>query len=319
MQAESQMVPIEEMNDSDVAEEQVFSQWVNRRLALYQAMEQQVQTGVAHLLQLANEFTVRMGKETDDLLSRYRQQRLELQSQLEALRQEAQRSRQEMADERRAHAMHIAKVRQQEEAEIARRHREAQAAIEAEQAAARAEREELLRQAYAERDHVLAETRALSARLAELQRSLQQLAGLGLGVVANLSSAPVEISSPPEKNGRVESAPAEAAADPVGADEESEPDHDDAQASEPLIQLVIEGVENTSTATTLVEMLESRPEFEEVNLMVFEEPTLHLAVRPTPGTSIATVLERDFMETFEVVIQNEEIIHLCLRLQPESA
>src|SRR5690606_1002705 len=111
MQAESQMVPIEEMNDSDVAEEQVFSQWVNRRLALYQAMEQQVQTGVAHLLQLANEFTVRMGKETDDLLSRYRQQRLELQSQLEALRQEAQRSRQEMADERRAHAMHIAKVR----------------------------------------------------------------------------------------------------------------------------------------------------------------------------------------------------------------
>src|SRR5690606_17179518 len=244
------------------------------------------------------------------LLSRYRQQRLELQSQLEALRQEAQRLKQEMADEQRAHAMHMAKVRQQEEEELARRRREVLAAIEAEQAAARAEREELLRQAYAERDRVLAEIRALSARLAELHRSLQQLAGSGM-VAALLNSASADTSSPQVEDGREESAPA-------GTNEENEPDRGDARASDPLIQLVIEGVESLSAARALVEMLESSSKFEEVTLLVFEEPTLHLAVQPAPGVSVTTVLERDFSETLEIVIRGEEIIHLCPRLQPQS-
>jgi hypothetical protein len=161
----------------DGAELQIFSQWTSRRLALYQDMQQQVQTSITQLMQLSSEFTMQLEEEVNSQLARYWSARASHQQELEEMRQAMNDLRMLMAQEQQAHRDTLATTRQEEEARLAQERQTAQSEIEGRRAAAKDETEQLLRDAYAERDRVLAETRTLSARLAELQQMMQGMLG----------------------------------------------------------------------------------------------------------------------------------------------
>ncbi|MEI7644222.1 MAG: ATP synthase F0 subunit B [Chloroflexales bacterium] len=159
-------------------EEQRFSEWIQKRLGLYQMMEQQVQTNIKQTVQFGNEFTKQLDEETERLMARYRRQRLDQLQLRDALRQEVGELRTALADERRVHEASLVQARSQAESEIAQAWHQSETEIAQQRVAARAERERILREAHAERDRVLAEIRQISSRLADLQRSLGDLSRL---------------------------------------------------------------------------------------------------------------------------------------------
>jgi hypothetical protein len=161
----------------DGAELQIFSQWTSRRLALYQDMQQQVQSSITQLMQLSSEFTMQLEEEVNSQLARYWSERATHQQELEQLRQAMNDLRLLMAQEQQAHRDTLTTTRHEEEARLAHERQQAQTEIDGRRTAAKEETEQLLRDAYAERDRVLAETRTLSARLAELQQMMQGMLG----------------------------------------------------------------------------------------------------------------------------------------------
>lgn len=197
--------------DSGSIDEQVFSQWINKRLAFYQEMEQQVQNGVAGLFQMASDFTIRMEEETNRLLDRYRQQRQEQEAELATLQKELDQLREAMMRERQAHEESLSTTRREVEEQIARKRSEAedqikrqraqaQTKIEQQIAAAKVEREQLLRDAYAERDRVREEIQQLSARMVQLQQALQGLLGAAAPLAGHRAVPAIAPPSDPSVN-----------------------------------------------------------------------------------------------------------------------
>lgn len=179
-------------SSDDYAAEQTFQHWATRRLELYQETEQQVRTGVAHILNLASEFTMQMERETERLLARYQQTRDQQRSEIERLRREAQEQRAALDQEQREHQERLRQEWAEHTNALAQEREQALQTIAQQMAEARAQRERLLAEAYAERDRVLEETRQLSSRLSVLQQSLQGL----LGSVAPTPPAPSAQSIP---------------------------------------------------------------------------------------------------------------------------
>jgi hypothetical protein len=145
-------------------EEQQFSEWVRKRLSLHQMMDQQIQTSVKQIIHFGSEFTRQLEEESERLLLRYRRQRLDQLQLRDTLRQEVSELRATLAEERRVHEADLAQARREAEIEIAQARREVEVEIAQQRATAQAERE-----------RVLSETRQLSARLTELQRSLSDM------------------------------------------------------------------------------------------------------------------------------------------------
>jgi hypothetical protein len=317
--------------DANHVDEQIFSQWASKRLALYQAMEQQAQVSIAQIMQGASELTVRMEAETTQLLERYRQEREAQQAQAEALRQELDTLRAQIAQERQAHAEllatqrqqeeeRLAQQRQQEEERLAQQRQQASAEIEKQLTNAKAERAQILNAAHAERDSVVAETRRLSVRLAELQQALQSLLGVVPAALETKQPAPA-VSTETTRLSPV--APlAEPAPMPrptvvvptaiIAAEENGSTAGDDAELAS--LRLIVEDVKSFTSASDLIDRLEQSQTITDVNLLQYEEETLLLSVRQIGDSSVKTMIENDLSDALEMVEMDHDTIRLRSRL-----
>jgi DNA repair exonuclease SbcCD ATPase subunit len=293
------------MTNSDNTDEQSFSQWARKRFDLYQEVEQQAQSSIAHTLQLASEFSSRMEEEINQLLTRYHQERDELQSELESLQRQIQELRVTMSPERQEHIEELARQRQQEKTRIAQERQQAVESAEEQVEAARAEREQILHEAYAERDSVLAErdkslaerdrvlieTRQLSGRLADLQQGLQGLLGSVHTAAGQVQqSLPTLVTTP---------APQEPSASPPPAS----------------IVLVVEGIKDIIQANDLLDTLEEHPDIGQdgVHLEKLDQGTLELTIEQIDDETLESILRHQFSEMLEILETDRNTIWLRYR------
>jgi hypothetical protein len=306
--------------DANHVDEQIFSQWASKRLALYQAMEQQAQASIAQIMQGASELTVRMEAETTQLLERYRQEREAQQAQAEALRQELDTLRAQIAQERQAHAEQLATQRQQEEVRLAQQRQQTSAEIEKQLTNAKAERAQILNAAHAERDSVVAETRRLSVRLAELQQALQSLLGVVPAALETKQPAPTVSAettrlSPVAPLAEPAPMPKPAVAVPtaiIAAEENGSTAGADAEHAS--LRLIVEDVKSFTSASDLIDRLEQSQTITDVNLLQYEEETLLLSVRQIGDSSVETMIENDLSDALEMVEMDHDTIRLRSRL-----
>lgn len=276
----------------DYSAEQTFQHWASRRIELYRETEQQVQTGVAHLLQLASEFTVQMEQETERLLARYQQTRNQYQQEIDQLRQEKAARQAEIERESQEHQDRLKQERADHDDMLNQERQQAREKIESEQAAAAAQRDQMLREARAERDRIVEETRQLSTRLAELQQSLQGLLGAqSLLRDVQPQAAPVTPV--------VQATPAAPAAQPGAS------------------RLIVQAVPSIDRASEFMDRLDQQPDINATQLVSYEQETLVLLAKHAPELDLVRLLRDHFADVLEIV--GVEQGNIRLRLVPATA
>jgi hypothetical protein len=296
--------PIAAGVDTGTADEQVFSQWTTKRLTLYQEFDQQVQSNVAHMMEMARELMARMEAESENFLTRYRQQRAELQTQIDALQSEVSNTRAAIKQEQQAQGERLEKERREHETRLQQERQRARAEIEQEAAAAAAQREELLREAHWERDQVRAETQQLSARLAELQQALRGLLGPLTGQPAAGDPAP-----PLTKTTKLlEPVPEESVAAPA-TNGSATPAAEGAGQRE--TKLIIEGVSRFADASNLIDRIEALPSIEAVNQLQYEQNVLILSIRHPADVAAEELLGQALEDSLHVVQADRDTVRMA--------
>lgn len=328
-------------------EEQRFSEWIQKRLSLHQMMEQQVQASIKQTVHFGSEFTKQLEEETERLMARYRRQRLDQLQLRDALRQEVSELRTALADERRLHDASLAQARSQAESEIAQAWRQFETEIGQQRAAARGDRERLLREAYAERDRVIAETRQMSARLAELQRSLSDLLRLASAPeqpppaarTYALTEAPHAVEPPPSHPDLTRPLADEPALFTIADRSAEENDEDEDQADEradqdnlaltqPLgavtiettepveaeytfeYQVLFRDVQSFVVASDLLDQVSRMSGIEGTRLVEYEQNELTIAVTYGGSLPLAALLKDELSAVARLVDQRGEQVHL---------
>ncbi|MEI7769917.1 MAG: hypothetical protein WCI67_08015 [Chloroflexales bacterium] len=313
-------------------EEQRFSEWIQKRLSLYQMMEQQVQANIKQTVHFGGEFTKQLEEETERLMVRYRRQRLDQLQLRDALRQEVSELRTALADERRLHEVSLVQARNQAESEIAQAWRQSETEIAQQRAAARAERERMLREAHAERDRVLAETRQIASRLAELQRSLGDL--LRLTSASEAAPPAVRANALVDAASAAESPPLTlglGAPDVVGAHagKGGDPTDLDSLALSPSLESVttdpldaetiyeylvlFKGVQSFVVASDLLDQVGLLPDIEEALLVEYERDELTIAVRYGGMRPLGALLKDQLSAVAQFINQQGEQVELVYR------
>lgn len=338
--------------DTSTTEAQTFRQWSTKRFEIYQNLEQQAQSSIANVIALVQDFAAQMETESAQLLTRYHQERSQIQAELEALRREVQGLQQD-------------KARLTTECEHARD------SIATYRQAALSERDKIMSDAYAERDRVLA----------EVQQIVLQQIGQGMFRVQKPPTEPIppavqhptddhapfaaaamptetQVVEEPHTKGeepharegidrkhepvREEDSPPQPASNGVGApmpdqaeekeqpaevpvqdeqpaDVDEEPTTDEAITDEAEqedhrdIRLIIEGVESFILASELIDSFESCDVIEGVNLTQYEQSILQLSVQNIVGESIEDVIHTEFGESFDILAVEDDGVRLRYR------
>ncbi|WP_129670589.1 hypothetical protein [Candidatus Chloroploca sp. Khr17] len=168
-------LPPSSAQESSFDDEQRFSEWIQKRLAIYQTLEQQIQTSIQQTVEFGGEFTRQLEQETERFIARYRRQRQEQIQMRDALRQELADLRMALAEERRQHEQALSQARHQADQERAQTRQQVAAEVAQQRASAKADCERMIREAQVEREQILAETQQMSAQLMDLQRSLSNM------------------------------------------------------------------------------------------------------------------------------------------------
>jgi hypothetical protein len=284
-------------NAVDHADEQKFSHWSSQRLGLYQQAEQQVQEGIANLVQLANDLKLRMEEESKQMIEGYRQQRTTLQSEIDSLRVEEAALRKSLADERALHEADLAKTFTQETQRL-----------DALRAATSQDCAQMIARATEERDRIITESRHLSTQLASLQQALQQIASVS-AFLPTVPSAPMPqpvVAQPVSPARPVEQAvapqplianevvvqppvqiepvlPAQSV-EPAPADVDPLPVQEHIPTGLPQVEgfhLYIEQVGNMLEASALIDQLKQIEGIRRVTLVHFEAQLLHISLNYT--------------------------------------
>ncbi|MEI6778161.1 MAG: hypothetical protein WCK70_14785 [Chloroflexales bacterium] len=317
-------------------EEQRFSEWIQKRLSLYQMMEQQVQANIKQTVHFGHEFTKQLEEETERLMARYKRQRSDQIQLRDALRQEVSELRAALADERRIHEVSLAQAQSQAESEIAQAWLQSENEIAQQRAVARAERERLLREAHAERERVLVETRQMAARLADLQRSLGDLLRLTPPSETPPPVAKVDAARPAAPPPSLVSVPdvpvtdvlpvtaADGFSDGVFEVSESENDDEEIDPSSPLDSVLIadtayeylvlfKGVQSFVVASDLLDQISLVPDIEDARLVEYERDELTIAVRYGGARSLGILLKEHLAAVAKLVDQYGEKVELVYR------
>ena len=301
--------------DVSPEEEQRFTEWMQKRLSLYQMMEQQVQASIKQTVHLGSEFTKQLEEETEHLMARYRRQHQDQLQLRAALRQEVNELRTALADERRTHETGLAQTRRQAETEIAQAWRQSETEIAQQRAAARAERERMLREAYAERDRVLAETRQLSARLAELQRALSDLLRPLSAVTPSFVAAPAVPPEPSPLIGEVieertdTGKPHDSLTLPLETVLVAPPQPAEVDYVYEY-QVLFKGVQNFVIASDLIDQLSQLPGIKGTRLVEYEQYELTIAVTYSGLLPLSMLLKDQMAAVAQIVDQHGAQVHL---------
>ncbi len=176
----------------------------------------------------------------------------------------------------------------------------------------------MLREAYAERDRVLTETRQMSARLAEFQRSLGDVLRLASPPEAPPSPdvtghAPVE---PPPRTLTAEGSsptsdnPGRAAIDELPTETDGGHEDEPEGLTSPPIehQVFINNVESFVVASDLLDQVSRIPGIERTWLLNYEQNVLAIGVLYPDAQSLAALLKNE-LGFIELVDQNEHQMH----------
>ncbi len=279
--------PVSETSNTGTAAAQTFQGWATRRLELYREIEQQVQTSIAHSLQLASEFTVQMEQETERLLAYYQREREEHLQQIEQLSQQLQNLRATIEQGQQSHQETLRQERAQHDRELNQERVRAMQTIERQMAEANTQRERMLRDAYTERDRVVEETRLLSARLHTLQQSLQ-------GLLGSVAPPPPADSPSTSTIATMPPAPPQRPAPPAPP-----PD------PQPYTTLEIHDVPGIEQASEIMDRCEQHHQIDTMELVSYEQGVLLLKLHHASDMMLASLLHEEFADLVEIVRTNE--------------
>lgn len=339
--------------ETSTTEAQTFRQWSTKRFEIYQHLEHQAQSSIANVIALVQDFAAQMETESAQLLTKYHQERSQIQAELEALRREVQGL-------------------QQDKARLTTECEQARDSIATYRQAALSEREKIMSDAYAERDRVLAEVqqivlqqigqgifRAHKPPTEPIPSAVQHPSDDHAPYAAATTTTPTEThakgdephaqedtdrkhepvhgeDSPPQpaSNGvgapmpdqtKEKEQPAEAPVQKESpADSDDEPATDEPATDEPAtdeaeqeehhdIRLIIEGVESFILASELIDSFESCAVIEGVNLTQYEQSILQLSVQNIVGESIEDVIHNEFGESFDILEVEDDAVRLRYR------
>ncbi len=275
--------PEDMVTEANSEEIQTFSRWSSQRFEVYQQVEQQAQSSITQILQLARDLTTRMEEEAGQLLARYQQERSTLQTEVEDLRYEL-------------HTLQQEKARTvQEQEQVQQQLEQTRTQIETERKEALAERQQILQNAYAERDRILAEAYQFVQKLVgEEGRTTSQ---------QQPTARPFSTLTPQQSS----VSPQSFEESQTGDTSEYQPEYTDGELSEGTEQqedgysLIIEGVESFILASELIDRFEENPYTEGVTLTQYEQRILQLAVQHIEAASLEEIVRTEFHDTLEMV------------------
>lgn len=297
------------------AEEQTFRHWSSQRLALYQEMEHQLQSGIEQLLQLGNQYVVRLEDETSNALNAYREQRASYRQEIETTRQELAQLRDAFEHERQALMAEREQERTQHEARLVFTRQQAQD-----------EAQRILAEARAERERVVEETRLLSERLHGLQQMLRDM--LGSAVLAAtpaatpsrapdypLPTAPVAPLATTQPVATTNGVPAHPIpAQPLGS-AAGIVANSDAVGLPPLATITVcfHDIDSFVVASEIIDALAILLPDGNPTIVSYEQKILQLSLYAPPEQSILSILRDRFANQFFVQQEAEQLIKLYRR------